>query len=155
MLISVIAVQELICFMFDCWWGSVCGFYNLPDINFFLPIFCVCIKETYAICNILCNVCMNVSFLIFVSLNSIWWGWVWRKHQAELGLHSVLLGNISSVPPCSDHTGWPLVIWCSLPKCPLPGLTRGVLLHSINQLCFCRPDTSDSVCALRRKMSGF
>lgn len=33
----------------------MCGFYNLPDINFFLPIFCVCIKKMlyatfYAIC---------------------------------------------------------------------------------------------------------
>lgn len=42
-----------------------------------------------------------------------------------------------------------------LPKCPLPGVTGGVLLHSVKQLYFSGPDASKSVCSLRRKMNGF
>lgn len=43
----------------------------------------------------------------------------------------------------------------SLLKCPLPGVTGGVLLHSVKQLYFSGPDASDSVCPLRRKMNVF
>lgn len=57
----------------------------------------------------------------------------------------------SGLRPFSDHTGW---LWwcgwaeCSLPKCTLPLLIGGVLLHSVKQLYFSGPGASDNVCPL-------
>lgn len=84
-------VQQLICFMFDHWWGSVCEFYNLTAINFLLYILFMCMYIKYMLYRLFyaMYVYKYISYFSF-----LWWGQVWQKHQKWLP--AVFLRNIFS-----------------------------------------------------------